>query len=159
MTQDAAFEDGAERPLNLGALDASDLEVISALVQDSVLPLTEMRFQRSKRRFALLLNRLRREDLELAQRQGRPFERVQSVLAVSDVMTVSSQGIDRQQDDMVLSLLELSFEPGEDGAGHVHLTFAGDGAIRLSVEALDVTLRDVTRPYVAPSRRVPKHPD
>lgn len=159
MTQDAAFEDGAERPLNLGALDATDLEVISALVQDSVLPVTEVRFERGKRRFALLLNRLRREDLEQAQRQGRPVERVQAVLSVSDVLSVGSQGIDRRQSDLVLSLLAVTFEPGEDGAGHVLLTFAGDGAIRLSVEALDVTLRDVTRPYVAPSRRAPRHPD
>lgn len=159
MTQDAAFEDGAERPLNLGALEAADLEVISALVQDSVLPVTEMRFQQAKRRFALLLNRLRREDLDLAQRQGRPVERVQTLLSVSDVLLVSSQGIDRRQNDLVLSLLSVTFEPGEDGAGHVLLTFAGDGAIRLAVETLDVTLRDVTRPYVAPSRRAPKHPD
>ena len=34
---------------------------------------------------------------------------------------------------------------------------AGDGGIRLTVEALEVTLKDVTRPYVAPSRHVPKH--
>ncbi len=31
------------------------------------------------------------------------------------------------------------------------LTLAGDGAIALEVEALDVTLKDVTRPYIAPS--------
>lgn len=159
MTRDATFEDGAERPLNLGALDASDLQVISALMQDAVLPVTEITFQRSKRRFALLLNRLRHEDVPAAQRLGRPVERVQTVLAISDVMGVESQGIDRRQTDMVLSLLSVAFKPTTDGAGHVLLTFAGDGAIRLSVEALDVTLRDVTRPYVAPSGKVPKHPD
>ena len=36
-----------------------------------------------------------------------------------------------------------------DGAGHVLMTLAGDGAIRLDVEALEVTLKDVTRPYAA----------
>jgi hypothetical protein len=34
---------------------------------------------------------------------------------------------------------------------------AGDGAIRLEVEALEVILRDVTRPYRAPSGKVPRH--
>ena len=58
---------------------------------------------------------------------------------------------------LVLSLLSISFEPAEDGAGHVLLTLAGDGAIRLSVEALEVTLRDVTRPYRAPSGQAPDH--
>jgi hypothetical protein len=39
----------------------------------------------------------------------------------------------------------------------VVLTLAGDGAIGVDVEALDVILRDVTRPYVAPSGKVPAH--
>jgi hypothetical protein len=39
----------------------------------------------------------------------------------------------------------------------VILTLAGDGAIRLRVEALGVTLKDVTRPYLAPSKSVPNH--
>ena len=31
------------------------------------------------------------------------------------------------------------------------------GAVALEVEALDVTLQDVTRPYLAPSGKVPDH--
>ena len=37
------------------------------------------------------------------------------------------------------------------------LTLAGDGALRLEVEAIEVTLKDVTRPYRAPSGKVPHH--
>ena len=50
MTEDARFEDGGERPLYLGALDPDDLQVISALVQDAVLPVTEMRWRAGERR-------------------------------------------------------------------------------------------------------------
>jgi len=39
------------------------------------------------------------------------------------------------------------------------LTLAGDGMIAVEVEALEVLLRDVTRPYVAPSGKLPGHPD
>ncbi len=158
MTEDARFEDGGEQPLRLKALGAEDLPVISALVQDAVFPVTEMVWDRSKRRFALLLNRFRWEDKPAAERRGRAFERVQSVLAVEDVMAVRTQGIDRADKDTVLSLLSLAFQPGEDGAGRIELTLAGDGAIAIEVEALEVTLRDVTRPYVAPSRKAPGHP-
>lgn len=154
MTGDARFEDGASRPLNLGAEDAEDLKVISALVQDAVFPVTEMQWRAGERRFALLLNRFRWEEA----RTTRP-ERVQSVLSFSDVMAVASQGIDRSDKDVVLSLLAVDFEPGEDGTGHVMLTLAGDGSIRLAVEALGVALRDVTRPYLAPSRSIPAHDD
>ncbi len=154
---DASFEDGRERPLNLGAYEAEDLEVISSLVQDAVFPVTEMSWRASARRFAILLNRFRWEDRVAAERRGRAYERVQSVLVAENVLNVASQGIDRTDKDMILSVLSVTFEPGEDGAGHLLLTLAGDGAIRLSVEALEVTLKDVTRPYRAPSKHMPQH--
>ncbi len=159
MVEDATFEDGGERPLRLIARDGDDLQVISALTQDAVFPITEMSWQPRRRRFALLLNRFRWEDRAKAKARARPAERVQSVLSFSDVEKVQSQGIEKGEKDIVLSLLSLSFEPGDDGTGRVLLTLAGDGAIALEVEALDVTLQDVTRPYLAPSRHTPAHPE
>ncbi len=154
---DARFEDGDERPLNLFAQDGDDLGVISALVQDSVLPVTEMTWDRKARRFALLLNRFRWEDRAAAEAAKRPVERVRSLLVVDDVLAVKTQGIDRRDRDTVLSLLSLAWEPGADGTGRLVLTLAGDGAVAVEVEALDVSLRDVTRPYRAPSGKVPSH--
>ncbi|WP_170409973.1 DUF2948 family protein [Ruegeria atlantica] len=156
---DASFEDGREAPLNLGAEDADDLQVISTLAQDAVFPITEMTWRPAERRFGLLLNRFRWEDKDAAARRDRPFERVQSVLVFDSVLSVASQGVDRSDKDMVMSLLSVDFEAGEDGAGQITLTLAGDGAIRLSVEALDATLKDVTRPYQAPSGQAPHHPE
>lgn len=159
MGEDATFEDGAERPLKLLAMDEDDLRVISALTQDAVFPITEMKWERRRRRFALLINRFRWEDRDRARVRGREPERVQSVLSFSDVEKVKVQGVDQQEKDLALSLLSISFEAGEDGTGRVLLTLAGDGALALEVEALDVTLQDVTRPYVAPSRHAPEHPE
>ncbi|HKL56537.1 MAG: DUF2948 family protein [Roseovarius sp.] len=154
MSEDARFEDGAERPLNLGALDTDDLQVIASLVQDAVFPITEMTWRPGERRFALLLNRFRWEDRGVDRHDP---ERVQSLLVVDNVLRVSSLGIDRGDRDTVLSLLTIGFEPGEEGAGELIMTLAGDGAIRLEIEALELTLKDVTRPYRAPSRNVPRH--
>ncbi len=156
---DASFEDGREAPLNIGAEDADDLQVISTLTQDAVFPVTEMSWRPSDRRFALLLNRFRWEDKDAATRRDRAFERVQSVLMFNSVLSVASQGIDRGEKDTILSLLSVDFEAGEDGAGQIMLTLAGDGAVRLTVEAVDVALKDVTRPYQAPSGQAPHHPD
>lgn len=157
MSGDARFEDGALRPLRLLAQDADDLMAISALVQDSVLPAAEMRWDRTARRFALLVNRFRWEDAEGAKRAGRAFERVQAVLSVQSVLTVRRSGFDPSDTDQVISLLGLTFEPGADGAGRVVLTLAGDGAIGVDVECLDVTLVDVTRPYQSVSGKAPDH--
>ena len=156
MTEDATFEDGRERPLNLGALDADDLSVISSLAQDAVFPITEMKWAIRQRRFAILLNRFRWEDA--ANRTALP-ERVQALLSFDTVLEVASQGIDRSDTDTVLSLLSVTFEPTSDGAGHILLTLAGDGVIRLTVEAIEARLKDVTRPYLAPSKSTPSHPD
>jgi len=154
---DARFEDGREAPLNLGALEADDLKVISALAQDAVFTAPAMTWRPGQRRFGLLLNRLRWEDVEAARQRGRPVERVQSLLVIDNVLGVASNGLDRRDTDLVLSLLAVDWNPGEDAAGELHLVLAGDGAIRLRVEALEVTLKDVTRPYAAPSGKVPDH--
>jgi hypothetical protein len=159
MTQDATFEDGREAPLYLGALDPEDLQVIASLVQDAVFPITEMTWRPAESRFALLVNRFRWEDLDAAQTRNRAVERVQSLIVVDQVLGVASQGIERSDPDMILSLLSINFELGDDGAGVVLMTLAGDGAIRLEVEALEVSLKDVTRPYFAPSKKVPDHPE
>lgn len=159
MTDDARFEDGAERALRLKAEDGDDVTVLSSLIQDAVFPVGEMAWKPSQRRFALLVNRFRWEDLPAAERRGRRPERVRSVLAFDDVQTVATSGLDRSDPQLVLSLLSVSWTPGEDGAGRFELTLAGDGAIALDAECINATLQDVTRPYLAPSGKAPSHPE
>ncbi len=154
MGEDARFEDAAGGPVALRAFDAEDLKVISALAQDAVFPVSEMTWDRRRRRFALLLNRFRWEEVGM----GGP-ERVQAVLVIEDALAVATQGIDRADRDLVLSILALDWTEGEDGTGRITLVLAGDGAIAVDVETIEVTLRDVTRPYVAPSGQTPRHPE
>ena len=159
MVEDARFEDGGEAPLHLKALDPDDLTVLSTLVQDGVVPVTEISFNATTRRFAMLVNRFRWEDVAAAQARGRDVERVQSVLMFDDVSKARSMGVDGGNKDTVVSILALAFHAGKDGTGRIEITLAGDGAIALDVETIDATLKDVTRPYVAPSHKAPSHPD
>jgi hypothetical protein len=156
---DARFEDGEIGPLNLLARDAGDLEIISALVQDAVLTGADLKWERARRRFSCLINRFRWEDRAAAEAAKRPYERVRALLVIEDAGAVRSQGIDRGDPETVLSILSLTWTPGEDGTGAVTLVLAGDGAVRVEVEALEVTLHDVTKPYIAPSRKKPEHRD
>lgn len=155
-SEDARFEDGADAPLRLRAFDADDLSVISSLVQDAVFTAAAMRWDRRRRRFALLVNRFRWEEAARAERGGAA-ERVQSVLVIEDALAVRSLGIRPGDGETVLSLLSLGFEPGAEGGGRVVLTLAGDGAVAVEVEALEVVLRDVTRPWASPAGRAPLH--
>ena len=157
MTQDAGFNDALDRPLNLGAQDTEDLQVLSSLTQDAVLTVDDLKWNRAERQVVTLLKRFRWEDVELAKQQGRDPERVQSLLVIQNATGLASQGIDRKQLDIVLSLMSLEFLGAEDGVGDLILTFSGDGALKVQIDGLDVVLRDVTRPYVAPSKQVPNH--
>lgn len=154
---DARFEDGAEQPLRLRAETPEDLAVIAALVQDAVAPVSEIAWTPRRRRFTLLVNRFRWEDAAAAERQRRPFERVQAVLSVGGALRARASGPDPRDRDTVVSVLDLGFAPGEDGAGVVRLILAGDGEIAVDVECLDVTLVDVSQPYAAPSGKAPDH--
>ncbi|MFN3293464.1 MAG: DUF2948 family protein [Gemmobacter sp.] len=156
---DARFEDGAERPLRLVALAPDDLPVISALVQDAVFTAADLRWSRKGRRVDVLLNRFRWEDRAAAERAGRPYERVRAVLTVQDVTGLAAQGVVPGDKDTVLSVLALEFTPGADGTGVLVVVLAGDGALRMEVECVNLMLSDVTRPYRAPSGKAPHHPE
>lgn len=153
MSGDARFADGDETPLALVAQSAEDVSVLSALIQDAVLPLSEMRYDAKRRAFSALINRFRWEN----GARAHPPERVQSLLVIEDALKVASQGIDRSDRDLVVCVLALNWQAGADGTGRLEVILAGDGAIALEVEALSIRLRDVTRPYIAPSRQVPRH--
>ena len=137
--QDASFSDADERPLRLVAFDPEDLTVISALVQDAVVTVGEVGWLRQHRRFAALVNRFRWEG------QTRTPERVRSMLVIEDVLAVKSQGVDPKDKDTVLSILSLSWEPGEDGTGRILVTLAGDGVLAVEVDALEILLQYVTK--------------
>ena len=54
---DARFEDGEDGPLRLIARGAEDVVILSSLLQDAVFPMSEMRYDRKARRFALRAGR------------------------------------------------------------------------------------------------------
>ena len=154
MVEDARFEDGIARPLRLIAESAEDVVVLSGLAQDAVFVLSEASWQTDKRRFAILINRFRWED----HAPSKPPERARALLVFDDVTHVVSQGLDHSDPEMVMSLLSIVWSPGADGAGRFELVLAGDGAIAVDAECVNVTLQDVTRPYLAPSGKTPEHP-
>mgnify|MGYP001391771901 FL=1 len=148
----ASFEDVSFKPLRLVAFTVDDLEVISTMTQDAVFPSSEMILNSEKRRFAILLNRYLWE-----KNKSKNAERAQAVLAFEDVKNVQTQNINKSDNNLALCLLNISFKAEEDGMGTIQIILSGKGKIRLQVEALEVSLRDVTQPYLAPSRLIPHH--
>ncbi|MBL4749751.1 MAG: DUF2948 family protein [Amylibacter sp.] len=152
MVKDARFEDVQELPLRLIARDADDLAVISALLQDAVLLMKETSWQPDVNRFGMLVNRFRWEDKADAEQGKRPYERVQSMLVIDYVQNVSSMGVDHTDKKQIISILSVACEDDK-----ITFTLAGDGALSLDVECLEVTMKDVTKPYAAISKSAPRH--
>lgn len=160
-------------PLKLRARDAEDLRVISAFLQDALVPLSDVAYQQKEKRFVFVANRFCWEDRGLdwqadggatgadeqaddedagfADAEPAPrYARVNCGLRFDQVTKVQTRGIDLRRRDQILSLLSV-----EADAGAVVLRFSDDGAIRLQVRAIDCHLEDVGEPW--PTRWRPRH--
>ena len=141
------------RALRLIAEDSTDLDVISSAVQDAVLKAHNIKFDGTRRRLTLEINRFQWED---SNAKRGPQGRVRALLAFDAVLSVKTRAVTKADPDMVYSLLSLSFEAADEPpGGKISILFAGDGELALEVEAVDVTLLDSA--YEWTTRRRPDH--
>ncbi|MGF1594989.1 MAG: DUF2948 family protein [Kiloniellaceae bacterium] len=160
----------ADRPLKLRAHDPADMDVVAALLQDALVPLSDMAYLAKEKRFVLVANRFRwhgdpaeddrpaqpaplpeGEDAAFAEEDGEPpFERVNSGLCFDKVERVSYRGLTPGGRDEILSLLTITARPDA-----ITLIFAGEAAVRLEVQAIRCHLEDIGHPW--PTRWRPHH--
>jgi hypothetical protein len=122
--------------LKLAALDAGDLAVISAQMQDAVIRLGDITHQKARRQIALLANRF-------AWDEGSERQRRRTGLHFDRVTSVKTQNIRQGDRDAIVSLLAITFEERDAPSGAIVLTFAGGGTIRLEVECIEASLKDL----------------
>lgn len=130
------------KPLKLMALDAEDLEIISAHCQDAVLRLEDIGYVKKSRRFAIILNRF---DWETALKTGKDHQlrRRRSALRFECVDQAEHINLKSKQKDHALKLLAIKFEETNAPSGVLSLIFSGDCEIKLSVECIEVELNDL----------------
>lgn len=132
--------------LRLFAKDLDDLSVISALLQDALVPFGDMAYLPDEQSFIMALNRFRWE----AGDNARTRERVHSGLRFDRVGRVRYRGLDRRRRGSFLSLLAIAHDQGVST-----LHFSGGGIIRLEVDALRCGLEDFGEPW--PTQKAPHH--
>jgi hypothetical protein len=143
-----APDDGAA--LKLRAEDAEDLAVISACLQDALVPVRDLAYVPEDRAFLFVANRFRWEN-GLSPAPGEAgFERTLCGITFSEVAAVSYNGFRRSEDGRILSLLAIR---PEDGA--VHLEFSGGATIRLEVARILCLAKDLGEPW--PTQWQPRH--
>ena len=146
-----------ERTLKLRAEDADDLAVISACVQDALVSVTDLTYDRAERRFTLVANRFRWEARPAPDGGAPPFERTLCAVSFGEVERASYRGFRRRADGRILALLAIRVggAPEGGGPGIVDLEFAGDAAVRLKVSAIRVHATDIGEPW--PTAWRPEH--
>lgn len=138
--------------LKLIALDAEDLGILSAHLQDAVLKVEEMTYQPRDHRFAAVVNRYDWTAVSAKGRRKPRQQRARTALRFERVTGARLLGIDPKAKERVLVLLAIQFEAGASPAGVVTLVFSGGAAVRLEVECIEAELRDLGAVWKARSR-------
>jgi hypothetical protein len=126
--------------LKLIALDADDLAVISAHVQDARVQASDIIWRQGEKRLVVGMNRLDWEQTLSGEAASR---RLISALRFDRVLSCKSRNIDLEAPQTVLELLGIEFHPTEAPGGSAVLLFSHGGALRLDVECLECELADL----------------
>jgi hypothetical protein len=126
--------------LKLIALDADDLAVISAHVQDARVQTGDIIWRQAEKRLVVGINRLDWEQTLSGETVPR---RLIAALRFERVLSCKSRNIDLDAAETALELLGIEFHPGEAPGGSAVLMFGHGGALRLDVECLECELADL----------------
>jgi hypothetical protein len=149
LLRDQAFRVRAE--------SLEDLEIVSTMLQDAIVPISEIAYQRWDKRFALMTQRFRWETLSEGASGSSattrpPYERIFCALRIENVTAVQTNGIDLSERAQMLELLSLHVADGI-----LDLAFADSKTIRLSTTRLSCRAEDIGEAW--PTTLHPEHPD
>jgi len=130
----------ANSELKLIALDADDLAVISAHVQDAHVQTSDIVWRQGEKRLVVGMSRLDWDQTLAGETSPR---RLIAALRFDRVLACKSRNIDLEAAPAGLKLLGIEFFPGEVPGGSAVLLFAQGGALRLDVECLECELTDL----------------
>jgi hypothetical protein len=144
--------------LKVLARDEDDLATIAALLQDAIIPVTDMTYLPDEQTLAMVVNRFRWE--QLAQREATLptdedgnllYERINCGVRIMGVTAVKTRGFNQRDKNTILNMLTLT----QPAADTIAMTFAGEAALALTVRELQVFCEDLGEGW--PTTRIPQH--
>ena len=140
------------RYLRLQATSSDDLKVLSALLQDSIVPIADILYTPSQKQVIMVLQRFRWELTKNAETIGKPivYQRCLCGLLIDKVEYMQTQQIDINDRSQFLNFLSF-YESGQN----LDLQFSDSKTIRLSVNSLKLMVKDLGESW--PTTQCPKH--
>ena len=126
--------------LKLIALDADDLAVISAHVQDARVKVEDIIWRQGEKRLVIGMNRLDWEQTLAGETSPR---RLIAALRFDRVLSCKSRNIDMEASEAGLELLGIEFHADDAPSGSAVLLFSHGGALRLDLECVECELTDL----------------
>lgn len=138
--------------LKLKAESAEDLQIVSAITQDAIIRVGDIKYDKAAQTLTLVLSRFKQE-----RRKAKTGERIKSGLRFNNVLGLQSMGIERADPDAFAVLLSVEFKATKPKpTGELSLVFSGGGQLKAKTECLEAHLVDFANPRETTS--LPLHP-
>lgn len=156
----AVRQDGAGDRLRLRAVSIEDVEILSTLLQDAIIPGEDMTFDRPGRRFVMVANRFcwdRPAVAGVTTDSGAPvYERQLCGIQVHGIDKVRTAGMPASRRGALFNLLAISATTAE-GRANVEMLFSGGVSLRLGAASLLILAEDLDEGHPTPN--LPSHSD
>jgi hypothetical protein len=139
--------------LKLIAKTEDDLRIISAHLQDSIASISDVANLKKNKILLMQLNRFMWEDVEKGV--FRKNKRIRTILKFENVLEVHSKNINQYKKDKFLDFLAIESNVMPDNNYEMRIIFAGDSAIKVISEVIEVTLDDQGEAW--DTKNKPKH--
>ncbi len=154
----AGDKDNADGRLRLRAAASQDVEVLSTLLQDAIIPGEDIVFDRAGRRFVMVANRFcwdRPAVTGVTTDSGEPvYERKLCGIQFHNVDRVRTSGMPAPRQGALLNLLAITATVAADET-QVDLLFSGGVTMRLNAGDLLILAEDLDEGHPTPN--MPSH--
>ena len=155
------MQDEAQK-LQLLARDGDDVAVLSALLQDAIIPGADMSYDRKMNEFLIVANRFCWElepIVNLKSSDGKPVhERRLCGIRIGHVFSVQHNNWPKMSQDKLFNLLALrhrDMAQDPSTADLLQFEFSGGSSLRLNVDDVDIALADLDAGH--PTSLKPEH--
>lgn len=137
--------------LRIKATTEGELKIISACVQDALVPLSGLHFDKDHQSFKLLLNRFQWEKEPVLSPGETMYMRTHTCLTFDDVTHVDYRGLDANHSLKMLNILMLYVKNPD----FVYILCSEGVIIRLHSASISCYLEDINDPW--PTQQKPDH--
>ena len=124
--------------MKLNAIDTEELKILSTVLKDGLIEVSDCKFLPSIRTFVVMITRFMWEEKIV----NKVDKRTKSVLVFEDVLSVHSMKINQRDESKVLELLDFNFYYNKSKNIEIELLFNNDATIKLETEIINSRLED-----------------